>query len=72
MSYLIQKTLELDKASLEIIIEWVKVRDTEEGFTALHYAAYKSNLDACVTLLRYGAEKDAISTYGLSILHVAS
>jgi len=72
VGYLIKKTIELEKASLDTIKEWVRKRDTEEGFSALHYAAYKSNLDACATLLRYGADIDAISTYGLSILHVAS
>lgn len=42
------------------------------GYTALHYAARKNNYDACVTLIRAGADVNACTNGGASPLHRAA
>ena len=38
----------------------------------MHFASFKGNLDAIYTLLRFGANKDAINFFGLNMVHVAA
>lgn len=44
----------------------------KDRFTPLHFASYKGQLDAINTLLRFGADKDALTATDLNMLHVAA
>ena len=44
----------------------------KDNFSPLHFASYKGHLDAINTLLRFGADKDALTATGLNMLHVAA
>lgn len=52
--------------------EWINKPTAREGFTPLHFASFKGNLDAMNTLLRYGADKDARTATGLNMLHLGA
>lgn len=45
---------------------------SRDEFTPMHFASYKGNLEAINTLLRNGADKDALTATSLNMLHVAA
>jgi ankyrin repeat protein len=53
------------------IKKWVN-EQTEQGYTALHYAAYRGNIDICNKLIECGAEVEVINKRGLNVLHMAA
>ena len=62
----------LDKVSKAQFKDWINEKQFSDGFTPLHYAAYNSNLSAIVALLKHGADPNARSRYGMTVLHVAA
>lgn len=45
---------------------------TDEGFTALHFASYNGNFEMIKLLLENGADMHKRNKYGSSVLHVAA
>ena len=45
---------------------------TNEGITALHYAAYKGNIPLLQLLLRNGASVEAVTNLGKNVMHMAA
>lgn len=44
----------------------------KDEFTPLHFASYRGNLEAINVLLRWGADKNALTATQLNCLHVAA
>lgn len=53
------------------IKKWVNEK-TEQGFTALHYAAYRGNIDMINKLIENDAEIEVTNRRGLNVLHMAA
>jgi ankyrin repeat protein len=50
------------------LTEWVN-KQTDENFTALHFAAYHGNLELCIKLVeQLGADMKMRNIYGASVL----
>lgn len=49
----------------------VNAKDIENGYTALHYAAEKNDVEEIVMLLNWGADPEARSDKGWAPLHLA-
>ena len=45
---------------------------SSQGYTALHYASYRGNIDMINKLIENGAEVETTNTRGLNVLHMAS
>ena len=45
---------------------------TNEGLTALHYAAYKGNIPLLQLLIKNGASVDAVTNLGKNVIHMAA
>jgi len=53
------------------IKKWVNEK-TEQGFTALHYCAYRGNIDSINKLIENDAEIEVTNRRGLNVLHMAA
>jgi ankyrin repeat protein len=53
------------------IKKWVN-EQTEQGFTALHYAAYRGNIEIINKLVENDAEVEVTNKRGLNVLHMAA
>ena len=62
---------EVDKFQEELV-RWVNAVSFKDCFTALHYAAYRGNVEMCQLLIEIGANIQAKNQYGLSVLHIAA
>ena len=51
---------------------WINTKDSNDEFTALHYASYHGNLDACEYLTDMGADIHARNKFGCDMLHIAA
>jgi len=51
---------------------WVNLKDTGDGFVALHFASFKGNPDACDLLIDAGADIHVKNNFGINMLHVAA
>lgn len=56
----------------EEIKEWLNVKTKEDGFTALHFASFRGNLQIAQFLLKYGADIQAKNNYGINMMHVSA
>ena len=56
----------------KILKAWVNARTQGDEFSALHYAAFRGNIDICKTLIELGADKNVKNSNGLSFLHIAA
>jgi palmitoyltransferase len=45
---------------------------TEQGYTALHYASYRGNIDITKLLIECGANIDITNKRGLNVLHMSA
>lgn len=64
-----KKRLGID-AQIEIE-KWVNQKSKTQGFTPLHYAAYKGNIDIISKLIEYKANIDTTNNRGINVLHMA-
>lgn len=53
------------------IIKWVNEK-SEQGYTAMHYASYRGNIDIINKLIENGADFEIINKRGLNVLHMAA
>jgi ankyrin repeat protein len=53
------------------LMKFVNVR-TDQGFRAIHYAAFRGNLDMINKLVLNGADVHATTRKGLNLLHIAA
>jgi len=52
--------------------DWINIKTTADGFTALHFTSFKGNTLLCDLLLKYGADIAAKNNYGINVMHVAA
>jgi palmitoyltransferase len=50
---------------------WVN-KQSEQGYTALHYAVYKGNIKIVKILIEYGANIDITNKRGLNVFHMSA
>jgi len=73
VAFLIKAYIELEQATPDQVNLWVnRPSQNHNSFTPLHFASFKSNFDAIIVLLNYGADKNAVNGDGLNMLHVAA
>jgi len=58
-------------ASERTLLLWVNSR-TDEGFTPLHFASFKGNIQLIKLLENYGADIHSKNNQGLSVIHIAA
>lgn len=51
---------------------WVNHRTEEDGFTALHFASFRGNINIINLLLDHGADMNIRNNFGINVLHVAA
>ena len=62
-------------SSTEYVKEDIKLwldLQTDEGFTALHFASFRGNTEIIEVLLLSGADINTMTYQGLSVFHVAA
>lgn len=47
-------------------------RKDNEGFTCIHYAVFRGNIDMAIILEEHGADIYAINKQGLTVIHIAA
>ena len=72
VAFLIDLCKKLQNPSSQQFSAWIDAKTDKECFTALHFACYRNNLEAINTLLRNGADKNALTATDLSMMHVAA
>lgn len=72
VAFLIETCRALQNPSMPDFYEWVNKPTLKDGFTPMHFASYRGNLEAINTLMRNKANKDALTASGLNMLHVAA
>ncbi|KAL4490790.1 hypothetical protein ABPG72_021844 [Tetrahymena utriculariae] len=55
----------------QIIKKWINFQN-EDGFTALHYASFKGDIEITKYLISQGSEALLINKNGLNVLHIAA
>ena len=56
----------------EELKQWINYKTEEDGFTALHYAAWKGNIQIMRTLIENNADLSIQNEYGLDCIHIAA
>ena len=56
----------------DILKDWINTKTNKEKLSALHLAAFKGCLNSVYNLLEFGADKNAINSFGLGVLHLAA
>ena len=54
------------------ITEWVNMKTTDDGFSALHFGSFRGNVIIIQALLDMGADMYARNNYGINVMHVAA
>ncbi len=67
-----KNAIETDTISHEKFVAWINARTTKDEFTPLHFASFKTNLDACDELIKNHADIHAVNLFSLNMLHVAA
>jgi palmitoyltransferase ZDHHC13/17 len=50
----------------------LNAKTKDDGFTALHFASFRGNLDLIKLLIKYGADMYARNNYGIDMMHVSA
>jgi len=53
------------------IENWVNQKSKNQGFTAIHYASYRGNIDIIKKLIEYKSNIEAINNRGINVIHMA-
>jgi ankyrin repeat protein len=66
----------LEKASSTInqdqLLQWVNHKTSDDGFTALHFASFRGNIELVEVLLNSGADMYLKNSYGINVMHVGA
>lgn len=57
--------------AVEILKVWVNAKNNQ-GFTVLHYASYKGNIEVIKMLIENKANVEEVNNRGLNMLHLAA
>jgi ankyrin repeat protein len=63
--------LKIRLGNKEEVKKWVNER-SEQGYTAIHYASYRGNIEIIEKLIENGAEIEVVNKRGLNVMHMAS
>lgn len=56
-----------------LLKNWINTRSRgDDGFTALHFAAFHGNMSLIRMLVKHGADVLAINKQGINMLHVSA
>jgi len=57
---------------MESFIQWINLKTDQDGFTALHFAAFRGNLILIKLFVKYGADINAVNNFGINVVHIAA
>jgi ankyrin repeat protein len=57
--------------SFELLVNWLN-QTTKEGFSPIHYACFRGNIELIIKLIENKADYNAVNRQGLNCLHVAA
>jgi ankyrin repeat protein len=52
--------------------DWINSKTFDDGFTALHFASFRGNIDLLDALLNCGANIHLTNNFGINVVHVAA
>ena len=52
--------------------KWINQKTEEDGFTALHFASFRGNIQIIQLLIEHQADIYLLNGHGLSMIHVAA
>lgn len=56
----------------QILTDWINKKEVDDGFTSLHFASWKGNVDLMELLVDNGADLNLRNNHGINVLHVAA
>lgn len=56
----------------QVLKDWINQASFKDCFSAMHYAAYKGNIEVVQILIELGADIHCKNQYGLGVLHVSA
>ena len=56
----------------DIFISWLNAKTHKDKFSALHYSAYRGNVELCQVLVDLGADINVTNLFGLTALHISA
>lgn len=59
------------KTNSNVLKDWINMK-SNNGYTSLHYAAFRGNIDVIKLLIENGANIDICNNEGLNVLHLAA
>lgn len=58
--------------SPERMKDWINLKTDSDGFTALHFTAFRGNITLIKLLMKYGADLNALNNFGINVMHIAA
>ncbi len=62
----------METLSSKVLTQYINSKTAEQGFTALHFTAFKGNITIASSLIANGADKFAVNIMGINVMHVAA
>ena len=72
LKLLIEYARDVQNEDEDILQDWINTKTNKEKLSALHLATFKGCLKSVYVLLQHGADKNAVNSYGLGMLHIAA
>jgi len=63
--------IRLGKDANKEIEKWVNQKSKNQGFCAIHYAAYRGNIDIIDKLIENNADIEVMNNRGINVIHMA-
>ena len=61
-----------EESKRNTVRKWINQKTEEDGFTALHFASFRGNIQIIQLLIEHQADIYLLSGHGLSMIHVAA
>jgi ankyrin repeat protein len=51
---------------------WINEKTKEDGFSALHFASFRGNIDLIECLMHNGADMEQKNIFGINVMHIGA
>lgn len=51
---------------------WINEKTKDDGFTALHFAAFRGNCDLIEAMMANGADMELKNVFGINVMHIGA